>query len=342
MTVGRPVGSRIITDLDFERDGKQITHLRVPQAHDDSAWGVVPIPIVVVKNGAGPTLMLSAGVHGDEYEGQVTLLDLAREIRPEAIRGRLIVIPALHLPAARVGRRLSPIDHLDLNRTFPGDRGGSFAPMLAHYVAEMLLPLCDVNVDLHSGGRSLDCLPCTMSHLLDDQGVVERTVALARAFGAPRHVMNREVDGSRTLAAAAEARGVVTMSSELGGGNRMSRRGLAIARMGVHNLLCHLGMIDGVPEPFEAPTKVEVLPDADSYGFAPTTGIFCPLHDLGTMVEAGQPAATIYDIEDPLCPPVVMEFRRSGLLWAMRGQGRVENGDAAAMVVTDWQPDGDR
>jgi predicted deacylase len=332
--------SRIITDADFERDGKQVTELRVPQAHDDSAWGVVPIPIAIVKNGAGPTLMLSAGVHGDEYEGQVALLDLVREIEPEQIQGRLIVIPALHLPAARVGRRLSPIDGLDLNRTFPGDRGGSFAPMLAHYVAEVLLPLCDVNVDLHSGGRSLDCLACTMSHLLDDASVVERTVALARAFGAPLHVMNREVDGSRTLASAAEARGVITMSSELGGGNRLSRRGLEITRRGVRNLLCHLGMTDGEPEPFDQPTRVQVLPDAESYGFAPASGIFCPLHDLGERVEAGQPAAAIYDIENPLQPPVAVEFRRSGLLWSMRGQGRVEKGDAAAVVVTDWQADG--
>ena len=333
-------GSRIITDVDFERDGKQVTHLRVPQAHDDSAWGVVPIPIVVVKNGSGPTLMLSAGVHGDEYEGQVALLDLVREIRPEEIQGRLIVIPALHLPAARAGRRLSPFDGLDLNRTVPGNRGGSFAPMLAHYVAEALLPLCDVNVDLHSGGRSLDCLACTMSHLLDDAGVVEQTVTLARAFGAPLHVMNREVDGSGTLASAAEARGVITMSSELGGSNRLSRRGLEIPRHGVRNLLRHLGMAEGEPTPFQEPTEVRVLPDAKSYGFAPASGIFCPLHDLGEDVEAGQPAAAIYDIDDPLRPPVVMTFCRSGLLWAMRGQGRAEKGDAAAVIVTPWSADG--
>jgi uncharacterized protein len=338
----KEAASRIITDADFERDGKQVADLHVPQAHDDSAWGVVPIPIVVVKNGSGPTLMLSAGVHGDEYEGQVALLDLVREIRPEEIQGRLIVIPALHLPAARVGRRLSPIDCLDLNRTFPGDRGGSFAPMLAHYVAEVLLPLCDVNVDLHSGGRSLDCLACTMSHLLDDARVVERTLELARAFGAPLHVLNREIDGSGTLASAAEARGVITMSSELGGGNRLSRRGLEIARHGVRNVLRHLGMAEGKPVPFDQPTEVQVLPDAESYGFAPASGIFCPLRDLGERVEAGRPAAAIYDIENPLRPPVAVEFRRSGLLWAMRGQGRVEKGDAAAVVVASWQQDARR
>ncbi len=149
-----------------------------------------------------------------------------------------------------------------------------------------------------------------MSHLLDDASVVERTVALARAFGAPLHVMNREVDGSRTLASAAEARGILTMSSELGGGNRLSRRGLEITRRGVRNVLRHLGMIDGEPEPLDQPTDVQVLPDAESYGFAPASGIFCPLRDLGEKVEAGQPAAAIYDIKDPPRAPVIMAFRR--------------------------------
>ena len=328
--------TRIISDVDYERDGKQVTCLRVPHARDDSAWGTVPIPIVVVKRGRGPTLMLTGGVHGDEYEGQVALLDLARELEPHMIQGRVIIIPALHFPSADAGTRLSPIDRHDLNRTFPGDPGGSFAPMLAHYVSEVLLPLCEVNVDLHSGGRSLMCLPCTMSHLLDDQGVLERTVALARAFGAPLHVINREVDGSRTLQSAAEAQGVISLSSELGGGNRLSLRGLAIAKKGIWNVLKHLGMTVGEPGPFEAPTEIKVLPDPESYGFAPSAGIFCPLHELGASVRAGEPAAAIYAIEDPLCPPATMEFRRSGMLWALRGQGRIETGDAAAVVVANW------
>ena len=336
MTASR-VATRITSEVDFEREGKQVTHLRVPLARNDSAWGVVPIPIVVIKNGHGPTLMLSGGVHGDEYEGQVALLDLARELEPHMISGRVIIIPALHLPAARAGTRLSPVDGLDINRTFPGDPGGSFAPMLAHYVAEVLLPLCDANVDLHSGGRSLDCLPCTMSHLLDDEEVVERTVALARAFGAPLHVMNREVDGSRTLASCAEARGVITLSSELGGCNRLSPQGLAIARRGVRNVLKYLNMAEGEPEPYAADTEVRLLPDPASYGFAPRSGIFCPLHELGAEVEAGQPAAAIYSIEEVGAPPTIMDFQRTGMLWAMRGQGRIERGDAAAVVVASSQ-----
>jgi predicted deacylase len=147
--------------------------------------------------------------------------------------------------------------------------------------------------------------------------------------------MNREVDGSRTLQSTAEALGVISLSSELGGGNRLCPHGLAIARTGIQNVLKYLGLSEGEPGPFEAPTVVKVLPDPESYGFAPAAGIFCPLQGLGASVRAGDPAAAIYVIEDPLGPPTIMEFRRSGMLWALRGQGRVEVGDAAAVVVAD-------
>lgn len=334
MRAPRPVRTRIIADVDWMADGIQHGHLRVPNADNESAWGAVPIPITVTRRGDGPTLLLSAGVHGDEYEGPLALMDLLRDPILGEVRGRLIVIPALHFPAAAAGTRLSPIDGRDINRSFPGDPAGSFAQVLAHWLAEFLLPICDVNVDLHSGGRSLDCLPCTMSHILEDDAVMERTIALAAAFGAPLHVMNREVDGGHTLQAMAEKLGVISMSSELGGANRVSLDGLAIAARGIRNLLRHLGMLAGPLENPPAPTRVMLLPDAASYGFAPAGGIFRPAHILGTWVEKGHEAGAIYDIAQPTRPPVPMHYTRSGLLWCARGQGRIAPGDSAAVVVT--------
>ena len=166
-------------------------------------------------------MLLTGGVHGDEYKGQIALHELARTLDPAAVQGRVIIIPALHFPAAQAGTRLSPIDNRDINRSFPGDADGSFALMLAHYVSAVLLPLCDAVSDLHSGGRSLDCLPCTMSHILDDVAFTRRTIELACAFGAPYHVVSNEVDGAATFQSTAERLGILSMSSELGGGNRV-------------------------------------------------------------------------------------------------------------------------
>jgi N-alpha-acetyl-L-2,4-diaminobutyrate deacetylase len=325
--------TRVIADIDYERAGKQFGYLRVPHSHNDSGWGTVAIPIVVAKNGSGPTLLLTAGTHGDEYEGQIALLDLARTLEPAQVQGRVIIMPAHHFPACMAGTRTSPIDGKDVNRSFPGDPQGSFAQILAHYVTNFLLPQVDAVMDVHSGGRSLDCLPCTMSHILDDKELTDRTWVFAQAFGAPLHIMSREVDGSGTFQSTSESRRLVAMSSELGGGNRVSLRGLAITEKGVRNLLMHLGICEGRPTPAETPTKLMLLPDTDCYHFAPCGGIYRPLHELGTWVKRGDEAGAIYDISDPAKRPAIMTYKRSGLLWATRGQGRIAPGDSSYVVI---------
>lgn len=330
------VSTKVITDVDYDKPGKQVTKLFVPQSNNDSAWGAVTIPIVVVKNGEGPTLLFAAGTHGDEYEGQIALLELAKTLEPSAINGRVIIIPALHYPACEAGTRTSPIDGRDLNRSFPGEQRGTFAQVLAHYVTNFLLPICDTVIDLHSGGRSLDCIPSTMSHILDDISVMRRTVDLAKAFGAPYHVMNREVDGGATFASTAERMGVIYMSSEFGGGNRVNLDGLAITRRGVINAMIHLGLMKGDISKPEKPTRPMVIPSSGDYGFAPERGIYAPRVPLGGTVAAGDLLGEIHRIDDPLAAPVQIRAARAGLLWCTRGQGRIAAGDCSAVVVSDW------
>ncbi|CAN7489284.1 hypothetical protein [Aminobacter sp. LjRoot7] len=102
-----PAGeTRIWTTLDFDRDGKQHDWLRLPFSTDQSAYGVIPIPITCIRNGVGPTALLIAGNHGDEYEGQVALGKLARRLEPLDMRGRILILPALNYPAVVAGTPL--------------------------------------------------------------------------------------------------------------------------------------------------------------------------------------------------------------------------------------------
>jgi predicted deacylase len=110
----------IFTDVDFEKSGKQSGFLHLPHSPHEDAWGVIPIPICVIKNGKGPTVILEGGNHGDEYEGPITLGELVRDLDPGEVEGRLIIIPAINLPAVAAGRRLSPEDGKNFNRCFPG------------------------------------------------------------------------------------------------------------------------------------------------------------------------------------------------------------------------------
>src|SRR5437667_116241 len=116
--------TRIHSEVDFTKDGKQSAFLRLPHSVHRSAYGWLPMPITCIKNGAGPRVLLVSGNHGDEYEGQVTLMKLTRRLQPDDIKGRVVILSAANVPAENAGRRTAPIDLGNLNRTFPGPRHG--------------------------------------------------------------------------------------------------------------------------------------------------------------------------------------------------------------------------
>lgn len=332
----RDVGrSRVIVEVDYDKPGKQFGVLRVPQSRNDSGWGTIAIPIVVIQHGSGPTVLFTAGNHGDEYEGQVAALNLARELAPAQVQGRVIILPAMHFPAAMNGTRLSPIDGKDFNRCFPGNPNGTFAEILAHYIASHLLPLADFQMDLHSGGHSMDIVPSTAAHALDDPDAMAKTRAAMAAFGAPLGIILTEVAGGPTLLAEAERQGVIALSSELGGLGRVSIDGVEVTERGVRNILKHYGVLDGKPEPSPRyrPRFMRV-PDFRHYVFAPQPGIFQPYHAIGQEVAAGQPAGRILFIEDPGRAPVDLVYGASGLLWSTRGAARVQAGDPVAVIAS--------
>lgn len=129
--------SPINATVDFEADGVQHGYLKVPYSGDDSGWGAVMIPVAVVKNGAGPTALLTGGNHGDEYEGPIALWNLARELKPESIKGRVIMVPAMNYPAFRAGKRTSWIDGGNMNRVFPGQPDGTITEKIADYFTQI-------------------------------------------------------------------------------------------------------------------------------------------------------------------------------------------------------------
>ena len=132
--------SPITATVDFDRDGVQHGFLKLPHSHDGSAWGNVMIPITVVRNGEGPTALLSGGNHGDEYEGITALLKLANRLQPEEMRGRVIIVPMLNHPAVLNGTRTSPLDGGNLNRAFPGHPAGTLTEKIADYLTRYLAP----------------------------------------------------------------------------------------------------------------------------------------------------------------------------------------------------------
>lgn len=322
--------SPITASVDFERDGLQHGHLKLPHSRDDSAWGAIMIPITVVKRGSGPTALLTGANHGDEYEGPVALFDLARSLRAEEVTGRVIILPAMNYPAFRAGTRTSPIDKGNMNRIFPGRADGSATQKLADYIQRHLLPMADVVLDIHSGGKTLEFVPFAAAHKLADTAQQARCVAAMAAFNAPYSVMLLELDAIGMYDTAAEAMGKIFVSTELGGGGTARPETVAVARRGVRNLLIHAGIVQGTIE--RRPSTCLDMPDGSCYVTCVQGGLMEFCVDLGDTVRRGDRIARVWDVERTGCAAVDYHAGRDGLLAGRHFPGLVQTGDTIAVI----------
>ena len=327
----------ISCDLDLQSPGKRTGCLRLIHSDNVHAASIIPIPLAVIVGGEGPSVLLSAGTHGNEYEGQVVLRELVRELAPEQVNGRVIVMPSLNMPAVRDDVRVSPLDGANLNREFPGaaDRGPTGA--IAGFVAEVILPLCDAGIDIHTGGDSTTFVPLVYLCRCEDDEVFGRSAALAEAFGAPWTYLVTGVQGQGGFDPCAQNLGVAFISTELGGGARLGRETLQIGRRGVRNLLAHLGVI-----PSEAATG-ETLPTTryltnrgpDGTLVCECAGFLETLQDPGTAVSEGETVARVHPVENGFGPPETLRAPRDGIIVSQRTAPHVKHGDIVLDVATE-------
>ena len=330
------VYTQVWTPLDFEADGKQCDWLRVPHSTDLSGYGVVPIPIVCIRNGAGPTALLVAGSHGDEYEGQVALAALARQIDAADVKGRIIILPALNAPAVEAGRRVSPLDAGNLNRSFPGDPIGGPTAMIAHYVATVLLAMADVAIDLHAGGRSCDYVPCALIRSGGTEDEQRELMELAVSFGAPiTSISDGSGGGGRTtFSAVGQGMGVPVLTAELGGAAALSREGLAIAEQGLRRVLQRYGLLSGTTADSSS-TRFMQVRGRGAFVYAMRKGLFEPAAELGAVVQAGQVAGVIHAIDRPWQAPEPVSFTESGMVACRRAPILTDPGDCLYKLLVD-------
>jgi len=323
--------SSITATVDFECNGVQHGFLKLPHSHDFSAWGSIMIPVTVVKNGEGPTALLSGANHGDEYEGPIALFELANKLTPEEVSGRVIIVPAMNYPAFRAGKRTSPIDSGNLNRLFPGKPDGTVTEKIADYFHRFLLPLSDFVLDLHSGGRTLTFLPFAATSRSTDEALQARGIAAMRAFNAPYSTLLMEIGGAGMYDESAEAMGKVFVTTELGGGGSASAATAAIAKRGVRNFLKHAGILDGEPE-LSATVELDI-PDDTCFVTAETSGLLEICVDLGETVRSGDLVARVHDPERTGSAPVDYLATMDGLLVGRHFPGLVQIGDPIVMLA---------
>jgi predicted deacylase len=329
-------GALITAEVDFDAEGKQSGYLRVPHSTHRSAYGWLPVPITVIRNGDGPTLVISAGVHGDEFEGQIAVANLARELDVAEIRGRLILLPMVNFPAAEAGCRVSPLDDGNLNRLYPGDPKGTPSEMIAHYHEEVVLPLADYAVDLHSGGSSLIYPPTLLRGPAHSPEEEAGLATLTEAFDLPYAWVFTGGGGrsstARTAMGAANRKGVVNVMAELGGAGCVTRDVLRQTERGLRRILHAVGVLpDYIMDRAQGTRALHALGSI----YADGSGVFEPLKTIGEDVAENETVALIHHPETPGLEPDAVISPYGGLVLAMRSMAQVRRGDALFQIAAD-------
>ncbi|NMP23360.1 succinylglutamate desuccinylase/aspartoacylase family protein [Sulfobacillus harzensis] len=240
--------------------------------------------------GSGPTLFITAGVHGGEYTGIEASIRLATELNPEQLNGRVKIIHLSNPPAFWAKRQyVNPLDEKNLNRVFPGNAQGSVTERIADVVIAEART-ADFWADLHSGDIHEALLPFT---LFSDQGslrVAQQAERLARAYGIDHILRSTSIAGG-SYAAAAEL-GIPAITAESGQLGRMSDADVAVHLRGPKSLLKHLDMLPGMKPPLlTAPVLTQF-----AWISSPASGLYYSDLAAGQRVSAGQLAGLIRDI----------------------------------------------
>lgn len=285
----------------------------------------------------GPRLLVTGGVHGDEFEPILAIRRLIRLFTSEEalFHGRLTLVPVVNEAAFLRGNRCAAEDDLDLARTCPGQRDGSLTERIAAELAE-LIRASDHYIDLHTGGTEFSVLPLTGYNLVSDPVVLEKQRRMARAFNLPVIWGTSANLEGRSLSVARDA-GVPAIYTEYRGSATCSEEGVEAYFAGVLNVMADLGMIHrSIP-----PSRVEEVVEDTRPGSghmqvchpSPMDGCFEPALSLGDRVEKGQTVGHVHDLVGEVSLPVPAD--QSGKVIVLRTFPRVRKGDSIGVILPD-------
>jgi predicted deacylase len=286
----------------------------------------------VVGERPGPHLVITAGVHGDEWEPMEAVRQLASEIRPNDLSGRLSLVPIANVSAYRLGRRVGD-DNLDLARVCPGRADGTPTERIAWELAALIR---DANyyIDLHTGGANLRIWPLAGYLLHANSDVLEKQRLMAHSFSLPVVWGTDPTLNGRTLSVARDA-GVPAIYVEYLGSIPFCHAAVEAMLAGCRNVMRTLGMLSEQPSPdvvqFFAEDPQPSSGHLQIQHPAPAAGMFVPTVALGELVAAGAPIGHLVTDTDRERKPVLADS--SGRIVALRTKPRVELGDGLAVIA---------
>lgn len=290
-------------------------------------------PFIIDSGIAGPTLLITAGVHGDEYEPILATQLLLQSLKGLVLNGRVIIVPIVNASAVGLYRRYGD-DGLDLARICPGNSNGTSTEKDAALVSE-LIAKADYLIDLHTGGKIFDIYPLAGYMLHPSQQVLDVQRSMAVAFGLPVVWGTDHSPDGRTLSVARD-HAVPAIYIEFGGGTSARNNIIAAYTNGCMAVLSHLKMVDPVDT---TNTVLEWWTEDNTpqNGYlqskmqAPCDGIFVPAVHLGQSIEKGSYWGDIVDLETGNKTEVFAED--SGIVLFLRAEAITKQGDSLGGIM---------
>jgi uncharacterized protein len=288
------------------------------------------VPVTILRGTMpGARIAIVAGVHGDEYVGQLAVGRLGREVEPSALRGTLLLVPIVNPLAFRAGTRTTPADGRDLNRSFPGHPEGSVTERLAQAVMERVVKGADALVDLHGGGIGQRFMP-VVGCRPEFEALGAETCRLAAAFGWGFLWGMPPLAG--VLSFEACRLGVAAVGVEVGGQGSAAAAEIDLTLAALRRLLTHVGSLPGAGarQPNADPAPFPLLLTGDRT-FAPASGLFVPSVVVAQRVVEGEALGAVWGLGGVAEAEVLAP--RGGVVVALATLAPVRAGDFVALVL---------
>ncbi|QJU56952.1 hypothetical protein HL653_03350 [Sphingomonas sp. AP4-R1] len=319
------------SELDCTLPGIQHIGVRIEAADGE----IEHLPVSILNREDGPSLLITAGIHGDEFEGPAALLDLVRRLEALPIRGRLILVPTANPAALAASARRSPVDGRDLNRSFRAG-ASSISEAIADFLVAHLLPAAEAVLDLHAAGRALIMPSVMLDPRPTDRQGFRRSLGMARAFGADAVLVIEQEETGAMLDGAVMASGKAFVCAEIGSAAVLTPKSAALAEAGVARVLDHLGLTAGQSDRAMSPRALLAIGE-DLTVRTTASGFLRPLVEIGAKVRAGDALARLIDLAGA-APDAFIRAARTGVVYNIAGGGPVEAGAFVATIAEELPP----
>ena len=293
----------------------------------------IPEIISVTSQHEGPTVAILAGIHGDEYEGVIAALALARELPGELLSGTVKIVSPAHPAAWQSCSRISPIDEANLARVFPGSKNGSATEQVAHAITEQVIKHADVLIDLHSAGTNFD-MPFLCGFNAGANSWCQESERLANVFNADftwHH--NGAPNYGRSLTVAYEQQ-IPAIYVEGHGGRSIRKTDLDGYTAGVRRVLQDLKMLPTAPRVARDTIRVAGDGNTDAGLVASESGYLVTRVNVGDLVSNGDVIAEIIDISGVILSTLLAV--QNSYVMLLRRDARVHVGDTICITANEF------